>query len=435
MFMVDTELARRAKEGKPIRVGMTGAGYMARAVAMQLINGVRGMKLVAIANRTTSGAETSYRNGGVAETRLVHSADELDDAIAAGVGAVTDNPDHLCEAGGIDAIVEVTGEIEFGARVALRALQNRKHFISVNAQVDTAIGSILRVYADKAGVVFTNIDGDEPGVAMNLIRFLRTVGFQPVLAGNMKGFIDPYRTPETQAAFAAKYHQKPRMITSFADGTKLSMELAILANATGFKVGKRGGYGPKCDHVTDVIKHFSVEQLLPGGLVDYTLGAAPNNGAFVVAYSDNPGQMQTMNYFKMGEGPLYVFYTPYHLPSVQLPLTVARAVLFNDPTVTPLGAPSCEVITLAKRDLKAGEVLDGVGGFTGYGLIDNVEITRAENLLPISLSEGCRLKRDVMKDEPISYRDVDLPPGRLCDKLRAEQDEYFARQNSEVVKQ
>jgi predicted homoserine dehydrogenase-like protein len=426
MFIVDTELEKREKAAKPIRVGMTGAGYMARAVAMQIINGMRGMRLVAISNRTISAAHASFQNAGITDTRLVKSAAELDQAIEEGVCAVTDDPDALCEAGGIDAIVEVTGEIEFGSRVALHALQNRKHFISVNAQIDTAIGSILKVYADKAGVVFTNIDGDEPGVAMNLFRFLKTVGYQPVLAGNMKGFIDPYRTPETQAAFAAKYHQKPRMITSFADGTKLSMELAILANATGFKVGKRGMYGPKCDHVTDVIKHFSIEQLLKGGLVDYTLGAAPNNGAFVVAYNDHPGQQQYMNYFKMGEGPLYVFYTPYHLPSVQLPLTVARAVLFNYPTVTPLGAPSCDVITLAKRDLKAGEVLDGVGGFTCYGLIENSEISQAENLLPISLSEDCRLRRDMAKDQAITYQDVELPPDRLCDKLRAEQDQYFA---------
>lgn len=216
------------------------------------------------------------------------------------------------------------------------------------------------------------------------------------------------------------------MITSFADGTKLSMETAILANATGFKVGKRGMFGPKCDHVADVINYFTVEQLLQGGLVDYTLGAAPNNGAFVVAYNEHPLKQEYMTYFKMGSGPLYVFYTPYHLPHLQLPLTVARAVLFNDPTVTPQGAPSCDVISIAKRDLKAGETLDGLGGFTCYGLIENSEICQAENLLPIALSEDCRLKRDIAKDQAISYADIDLPTGRLCDKLRAEQNAYFS---------
>jgi predicted homoserine dehydrogenase-like protein len=426
MFIIDTELEKRHKAGNPIRIGMTGAGYMAQAVALQIITGMKGMKLVAIANRTLAAAEQAYHKAGVTAVRTVQTQTALEEAVATGAYAVTDDAMLLCEANGIDAIIEVTGEIEFGAQVALRALQHGKHLISVNAQIDTAIGPILKVYADRAGVVFTNIDGDEPGVAMNLVRFVKTVGYEPVLAGNMKGFIDPYRTPETQAAFAAKYHQKPRMITSFADGTKLSMETAILANATGFKVGKRGMFGPKCDHVTDVIKHFSVEQLLRGGLVDYTLGAAPNNGAFVVVYNEHPIRQQYMTYFKMGEGPLYIFYTPYHLPHMQLPLTVARAVLFHDPTVTPLGAPSCEVVTLAKRDLKAGERLDGIGGFTCYGLIDNAEVCQQENLLPISLSEDCRLIRDVAKDQPISYADIELPAGRLCDQLRAEQNSYFA---------
>jgi predicted homoserine dehydrogenase-like protein len=399
---------------------------MGRAVALELITGMRGMKLVAIANRTLAGAAQAYHKAGVETVRTVQSQAELDEAISRGDYAITDDAMLLCAAEGLDAIIEVTGEIEFGAQVALRSLQHSKHLISVNAQIDTAIGPILKVYADRAGVVFTNIDGDEPGVAMNLLRFVKTVGYEPVLAGNMKGFIDRYRTPETQAAFAAKYNQKPRMITSFADGTKLAMETAILANATGFGVGQRGMYGPKCDHVTDVIKHFSVEQLLQGGLVDYTLGAAPNNGAFVVFYSEHPVRQQYMNYFKMGEGPLYVVYTPFHLPHLQLPLTVARAVLFHDPTVAPLGAPSCDVITLAKRDLKAGETLDGIGGFTCYGLIENSPICQAENLLPISLSEDCRLRQDVAKDQPITYADVELPPGRLCDQLRAEQNRYFA---------
>jgi predicted homoserine dehydrogenase-like protein len=425
MFILDTELEKREKAGNPIRVAITGAGYMGRAVAQQIVTGMRGMKLVAISNRTLPEAERAYKLSEVEKVRCVKSIADLEDAIAKGDYAITDDATLLCDAKGIDAIIEATGEIEFGAQVALRALQNGKHLISVNAQIDTAIGPILKVYADKAGVIFTNIDGDEPGVAMNLIRFLRTVGYKPVLAGNMKGFINPYRNPETQAAFAAKYNQKPRMITSFADGSKLAMELAILANATGFKVGKRGMYGPKCDHVTDVIKHFSVDQLLQGGLVDYTLGAAPNNCAFVVAYSDHPIKQQYMNYFKMGEGPLYVFYTPFHLPHLQLPLTVARAVLFNDPTVTPLGAPSCEIISVAKRDLKAGEVLDGIGGFTSYGILENADVFHKENLLPIGLSENCRLKRDMAKDEPISYDDVELPDGRLCDKLRAEQEALF----------
>jgi predicted homoserine dehydrogenase-like protein len=425
MVIVDNALAQRHAAGKPVRVAITGAGFMARASALQIAARIKGMELVAVCNRTLAKAEQAYRASGVTSVTLVSSRAALEDAVKAGRPAITDDPALLWESLGIDAIVEATGDVEYGATVALNALRHGKHLVSLNAQIDTAIGPILKVHADRAGVVFTNTDGDEPGVAMNLFRFLVGAGHRPVLAGNMKGFIDRYRTPETQAAFAAKYSQQPRMVTSFADGTKLSMECAILANATGFTVGRRGMFGPSCEHVTDVVKHFAVEPLRVRGLVDYVLGAAPNNGAFVVTYSEHPIERQYMSYFKMGDGPLYVFYTPYHLPHVQLPATIARAVLFGDPTVTPAGPPSCEVVTLAKRDLSAGEVLDGVGGFSCYGLIDTAEAARGGKLLPISLSEHCRLKRGIAKDQEIGYDDVELPPGRVCDALRAEQEQRF----------
>jgi len=316
--------------------------------------------------------------------------------------------------------------VEAGAHNAMCAIENGKHLILVNAELDSTIGPILKVYADRQGVVVTNTDGDEPGVAMNLVRMVKTFGYRPVLAGNFKGMLDPYRTPETQKGFAEKYNQAPRMVTSYADGTKLSMETTILANATGFKVGKRGMFGHKCDHVRDVLKLFSPEQFQTTGLVDFLLGAEPHTGAFVVVYDEDQVRRQLMDYLKMGEGPLHVFYTPYHLPHLQVVSTVARAVLFHDPTVAPAGPPMCDSVTIAKRDLKRGEVLDGIGGFTCFGVTDNSEVARKEDLLPMGLSGGCRLKRDVARDQAISYNDVDLPPGRLCDQLRAEQNRHFA---------
>ena len=274
--------------------------------------------------------------------------------------------------------------------------------------------------------MITNTDGDEPGVAMNLYRFVKMIGYRPVAAGNLKGMIDPYRTPETQQAFAARHRQRPRMITSFADGTKLSMEATILANATGFRVARRGMYGHRCAHVRDTLTLYPLEELLHGGLVDYILGAEPHTGAFVLGYNDHPTKRQYMGYFKMGDGPLYAFYTPYHLPHLQIVPTVARAVLFRDATVAPQGEPVCDVLTVAKRDLKAGEVFDGIGGFTCYGTIDNADVVRRENLLPMGLAEGCRLTRDVPRDQPITYSDVVVPPGRIVDRLRAEQGAHFA---------
>jgi predicted homoserine dehydrogenase-like protein len=185
-------------------------------------------------------------------------------------------------------------------------------------------------------------------------------------------------------------------------------------------------YGRRCAHVKDTLTLYPLDQLLNGGLVDYTLGAEPHTGAFVLGYNDHPVKKQYMSYFKMGDGPLYAFYTPYHLPHLQILSTVARAVLFQDATVAPRGAPACDVLTVAKRDLKAGEILDGIGGFTCYGTIDNADVVRQQRLLPMGLSQDCRLKRDIPKDQAITYGDVDLPRGRLCDQLRTEQEAYFA---------
>lgn len=426
MIIVDTALERRQREGNPVRVAMTGAGYMGRGIALQIERYITGMSLVAIANRTVSAAETAYREAGVEGVRHVQTIGQLEETIAQGGRAVTDDAVMLCQAAGVDAIIEATGDVEYSAHVALAAIRNRKHIILMNAELDATVGPILKVYADRAGVVFTNADGDQPGVMMNLFRFVKTIGYQPVLAGNIKGLQDYYRTPETQRGFAAQHNITPKMATSFADGTKISMENAVVANATGFTVGKRGMYGPRCAHVNEAVTLFPLDQMMNGGLVDYILGAEPGPGVFILGYNEHPVRQGYMKYFKMGEGPLYVFYIPYHLPHLEVPLTAARAVLFADAAAAPLGRPVVDVITLAKRDLKAGEVLDGIGGFTSYGVAENSEVCRSQKLLPMGLSEGCRLRRDIPKDQSLAYDDVDVPAERLCDSLRREQEEYFS---------
>ena len=426
MIIVDKALEKRQKEGNPVRVGLVGAGYIGRGITLQIEKYITGMRVVAISNRTLSKAEQAYREAGIESSKRVETVDQLEESIAEGCRAITDDAMLLCEAEGIDAVIEATGEVEFGAHVAMKAIQHRKHIILMNAELDATVGPILNVYADRAGVVVTDADGDQPGVMMNLFRFVKTIGYDPVLAGNIKGLLDHYRTPETQKGFAAQYGITPKMATSFADGTKISMENSIVANATGFKVGKRGMYGPRCTHVRESVSLFPMDQLLNGGLVDYILGAKPHFGVFVLGYNDHPVRQHYMQHFKMGDGPLYVFYTPYHLPHLEVPLTVARAVLFNDATVAPIAGPVCDVITIAKHDLKAGEVLDGIGGFTCYGEIENYDVSRAEHLLPMGLSEECYLKRDISMNRAITYGDVRLPEGRLSDKLRAEQDARFS---------
>ena len=426
MIIVDTTLKKRQEQDDPVRVALVGAGYMGRGIALQIEKYITGMRLVAISNRTLSEAERAYKEAGVESIRKADSVAMMEDSVAMGKYAITDNAMLVCEARGIDAIIEATGDVEFSAIVAVEAIKNRKHIILMNAELDATVGPILKVYADRAGVVITNADGDQPGVMMNLFRFVRIIGYHPVLVGNIKGLQDYYRTPETQERFAAEHNLTPKMATSFADGTKISMENAVVANATGFKVGKRGMYGPRCDHVNEAVNLFPSDQLLNGGLVDYILGAEPGPGVFVIGYNEHPIRQNYMRYFKMGDGPFYVFYTPYHLPHLEVPLTAARAVLFHDATIAPLGAPVCDVITVAKRDLKAGEILDGIGGFACYGMIENSEVCQTENLLPMGLSEGCCLTRNIAKDQAIAYPDVELPPGRLADKLRVEQNSYFA---------
>jgi predicted homoserine dehydrogenase-like protein len=334
---------------------------------------------------------------------------------------LTDDATVLTRCGVIDIIVEVTGTVDFGASVALDAFAHGKPVVLVNAELDSLIGPILKAKADEAGVVLTHTDGDEPGVAMTLVRYVQSVGLRPVAAGNIKGMVDYYRTPETQSAFAAKHDQDARKVTSFADATKLSMETTVLANATGFGVARRGMCGPACGYVRDLAKLLPPEAMLAGGIVDYSVGAAPHTGGFVIVHEENPYKRTQLAYYKLGDGPFYVFYTPFHLPHIQLPSTIARAVIHADPTVAPLAGPSCEVVTVAKRALKAGERLDGVGGFCSYGLIDNRAAARAANALPIALSENCVLLRDIDKDQVIAFEDVKMPASRLSDQLWLEQ--------------
>jgi len=285
--------------------------------------------------------------------------------------------------------------------------------------MDATVGPLLKTVADSVGVIYTNTDGDEPGVASNLARFVKTIGLEVVGAGNLKGFYDVHRTPETQQDFARKNNQKPHMVTSFVDGTKLSMELTVLANGLGFGVGKRGMYGPACDDVRTCLEHFPTDAFRSGnGVVDFLLGASPYTGAFVIGYSEHPLKQEYLQYLKMGDGPLYVFYTPFHLPQLEIPITVARAVLLGDATVTPIGRPYCDAIAIAKKNLKAGDILDGIGGFSNYSLIDNFETSLTENLLPMGVSAGCKLIKDVLADTPLSYSDVQLPRDRQIDELR-----------------
>lgn len=437
MIIVDRALEKRASEGNLIRVGMVGAGFMGRAIALQ-ISRTPGMRLVAIANRHIAEGWRAYLETGVPTEDIyeAESLSELESAIRTGKPVTTEDPLLLCQTDQIDAIIEVTGTVEYSARVVLAAIENHKHVIMMNAELDGTLGPILKVYADRAGVVISNADGDQPGVTMNLYRFVKGIGVTPVLCGNIKGLHDPYRNPATQKSFAERWGQNPSMVTSFADGTKISFEQAVIANATGMHVARRGMLGPIVPAGTllkDAIKAFPLSDLLADpGWVDYLVGAEPAPGVFVLGTCADIRQQRYLDLYKLGQGPLYCFYTPYHLCHFEVPNTVARAVLFGDAAIAPKDGPCVEVVAVAKTSLVAGQALDGLGEYLTYGLAENSDVVHADGLLPIGLAMGCRLVRDIPRDRVLRFDDVVLPTGRLCDTLWAEQKAYFD-QTSQIL--
>jgi predicted homoserine dehydrogenase-like protein len=430
---VDTGLQELERSNRPIRVGIVGAGATGRAIALHLGTPVPGMRLVGVANRSEANAERSLREAGFTNWKHVDTSAQAGEQIVRGEVVVTTDPFVLTACDAVDVLVEVTGTVEAAANVVLDAIEHHKHIVLVNAELDSLVGPILKAKADAAGVVITHTDGDEPGVAMTLLRYLRTLGLSVVAAGNIKGMVDYYRNPDTQKAFAEKHDQDVKKVTSFADSTKLSMEATVLSNATGFHVGKRGMHGPACGYVREVGNLLPAEQMLATGLVDYALGAAPHTGAFAVVHEESPLKKTQLAYYKLGDGPFYVFYTPFHLPHLQIASTIGRVVVHKDPTVAPIGGPVCEVVSVAKRDLKAGERLDGIGGFCLYGLIDNSAEARAMDALPIGLSDGCVLTRDVAKDEVVSFADVKEIAQGTAWKLWQEQKQRWQNADARVA--
>lgn len=422
MIIVDAALRARAEQGVPIRVGLVGAGFMARGIANQIVNSVPGMRLVAVSNRHGEKAAQVLRYAGL-DGVAVSAQDELEQAIRLGRAASTEDPSLLCCSEQIDVICEVTGDVEFAAHVVLEAFEHKKDVVLVNAEIDATIGPILHVYADRYGTILSACEGDEPGLELNLYRWVKGLGLQPRVIGNVKGLQDRYRTPETQKAFADKWGQTPSMVTSFADGSKISFEQAIVANATGFTVLGRGmSRGREYrDDVMTIGKLYDVEELRRlGGIVDYVVGT-PLTKVYCLAEHSDPKQQHYLSLYKLGDGPLYSFFLPYHLPHFEVPNTIARVALFRDSVAPPLGGPVVEVCAVAKRNLLAGETLDDYGMFMTYGEAVSADEMSSERYLPEGLVAGCTLKRDVAMDEVLTYGDVELPPGRLADRLRGEQ--------------
>ncbi|WP_117882547.1 NAD(P)H-dependent oxidoreductase [Aureibaculum luteum] len=427
MIIVDNKLNERELANNPIKVGIVGAGEMAKGLINQITRHTAGMKVIATFNRSVERPINAYKVSGIIDYEIVETSEEFKKAIESDTAIITQNLNLLIKSKDIDIIVDMTGSIEFSAKLTLDCIKNGKDILSFNAELDATLGPILKYKADKAGVKYSVAEGDQPGVTLNLFRFVKQMGFKPLVCGNIKGMLDEYRTPSTQKAFAESWGMSPVMATNFADGTKVSCEQACIANATGMKVAKRGmlGYESKdhIDNLTDIYDVKKLEEL--GGVVDFIVGAKPGPGVFVYATSDDPLSIKYLDYGKLGKGPLYSFYIPYHLLFFEIPISIARMVDFNDTIVAAIGGPVVDVITIAKTDLKKGDKVDEIGGYKTYGVCENSDVSRKENLLPMGLAEGCHVLNDIPKDQALTFGDVELPLNRLCDELWNEQEEIF----------
>ncbi len=427
MIIVDNALKALAEKGTPIRVGLIGAGFMAHGLTNMIANSVPGMKVVAIYNRNPERAHKAFVYAGFSDSVEATTQSQLDGAIRSGKGVGTGDAFLLTRSEEIDILVDTTGAVDFGAEVVLDAIENEKDVILMNAEIDATIGPILHMRAAKRGVILCACEGDEPAVQMNLYRWVTGIGLTPRVLGSIKGLQDPYRTPTTQKGYAERWGQNPTMVTSFADGSKTSFEQSIVANATGFVARSRGlsrGREYRDDPKT-MGQLYDIEELRQlGGIVDYLVGT-PYTKVYCLAEHPDPRQQHYLNLYHMGEGPLYTFFAPYHLVHFEVPNAIARVVCFRDSVAPPLGGPVVEVCAVAKRDLKAGEVLDDYGMYMTYGEAVSSDEMSDKRYLPEGLAKGCKLLRDVSKDGTISYADVEIPVGRVADRLRAEQYRHF----------
>jgi len=421
------------RAGNLIKVGIVGAGQMGEGLACQM-EMMYGMRAIAVADIIPGQAAQVFHSANVPPNQIIET-DRLDVAATAiedGHRVVTTEATLLTKLPNLDIIVEATGVPEVGARVALDAILNRKHVLQMNVETDATVGYLLRSMAKAAQVVYTLSAGDEPGTTMELYDFAVSLGFDVVCAGKGKNNpLDRTSNPATVAEKAKAKHMNPKMLASFEDGTKTMVEMTALGNAIGFVPDVRGMRGPTVTAKTLAEVYIPKEAggiLQQTQVVEYGLGVAP--GVFVVFTTEHPKIVRDLQYLNLGSGPYWALYRPYHLASLETPISIARAVLNGETTVATDRPPVAETITVAKKDLKAGDKIDGLGGFSVYGLIERADLARQEGLLPLGLAPGSRLCRDVKQGEAITYADVELDESLTIVHLRRLQDQQLTNRHA-----
>ncbi len=429
MLGMNYRLKDLEEKNKPIKVGIIGAGQMGRGLISQLYK-MKGMTPSVVCDLDVNKVLHAFSKSNIHEGDYVitNNLSQANDAIKKGKIVVSEDKQIASFVEATDCVVDATGFTDIGAEIAVDTINNGKNIVMLDVEADVVVGPILKKKADKAGVIYTGSAGDEPGAVKEMFDFSEALGFDIKVIGKGKNNeVDYSCTPDSIRDYAISRGVSPKMQCSFSDGTKNMVELCCMANSTGLVPDVRGGHGPKSD-IKNLDKVLCLKEeggiLNNYGVVEWVNGIAP--GVFVIVSSDLEFIHHEMQYLRIGDGPNYVLYRPYHLCGMETPLTIARAVLDKAPTIVPMDGLVCEAITVAKKDLKKGESIDGIGGFCTYGTIDKREVAKELNALPIGLiNKNTKMAKDVKKGEIITYDDVILDEDSLLVKLRREQDKIW----------
>ena len=425
-------LEAREKAGRPVKVAIVGCGQMGTDLIVQ-IGLMPGIEVVAIADGRPERVEAACAIADGASERRPQVADDaagLARLIAAGKLAVTREPELLCASETVEVVIDATGSPNAGAAVALTAIAARKHVVMMNVEADVTAGAYLAARAAQAGVVYTVGAGDEPSSTFELINFVRALGYPVVAAGKGKNnAFNVDAVPSDYAEEARRRNMNPRMLVEFVDGSKTMVEMVAIANAAGLAPDVPGMHGPAAP-LDELHRYFCPKDegglLSRKGAVDFSIAPGVAPGVFVIAEMRHPRLRERMNDLKLGEGPYYAFVRPYHLTSLEVPLSAAAAVLHGESHMRPRPVPSAEVGCLAKRDLEPGETLDKIGEYSYRGFSLTAADAKARRALPIGLGFGARVTRPVRKGDLLTLDAVEPEAGTAILAARKAQDEMVA---------
>ncbi|MEM7214040.1 MAG: NAD(P)H-dependent oxidoreductase [Pseudomonadota bacterium] len=425
------DLEARAETGKPIRIGVIGCGEMGTDLITR-VSHMRGIEIAAVSDRdpdrVTSGLRIAYGSDEMGNT--VSQSSAMSTTIEAGKIAITDDSLLVAENPLIDVVIDATGIPAVGAEIGLHAMEHGKHLTMMNVEADVCIGPYLKSEAERLGVVYSLGAGDEPSSCMELIEFVSAMGHEIVCAG--KGKNNPLNfdaVPDDYREEADRRNMNVRMLVEFVDGSKTMVEMCAIANATGLLPDKAGMHGPAAtvDQLSSTLVPTSDGGVLSKkGCVDFSIGKGVSPGVFVIADMSHPRINERMEDLKMGKGPYFTFHRPFHLTSLEVPLTCARAVLYGKADMVPLSKPVAEVCALAKRDLKPGETLGAVGEYDYRAWIMTREEAASTSAMPCGLMQDGTVIKPIRKGELITYANANVAKGSKIAELRAKQDAMTA---------